>query len=102
MELHDQKFPLIKYCMMNDLSISHLQRIGDVLSNKYKSSFQCTFRSSDPVYRIKNPIMLPSDRSFEAALIYFATDNYLVNIDSHNQNFYYSADKGITWKNIKQ
>ena len=85
---------------MNDSTISHLQHIGDVLSNKFKCSFQGTFRSSHPIYSLPKPITLPKNRNFEAALIYFATDNYLVNIDIHNQNFIYSSDQGKTWKTI--
>lgn len=87
--------------MTDEASISHLQRIGDVLSNKFKASFQGTFRASNPVYTIPRPITLPKNRNFEAALIYFATDNYLVNIDASNQRFVYSVDKGTTWKTIK-
>src|SRR5829696_524180 len=86
--------------VMNDSAISQLQHIGDVLSNKFKCSFQGTFRSSNPVYSLPRPLTLPRNRNFEAALIYFATDNYLVNIDTHNQKFIYSSNKGTVWKTI--
>lgn len=87
--------------MSDETTISHLQHIGDILSTKFKASFQGTFRASNPVYTLPRPITLPKNRTFEAALIYFATDNYLVNIEVSNQQFIYSTDKGATWKTIK-
>jgi hypothetical protein len=87
--------------MADEASISQLQHIGDILSTKFKCSFSGTFRASNPVYSLPRPITLPKNRNFEAALIYFATDNYLVNIDENNQLFIYSIDKGVTWKTIK-
>jgi hypothetical protein len=82
-------------------TISKLQHIGDVLSNKFRCSFNGTFRASNPVYNLPRPLTLPKNRNFEAALIYFATDNYLANIDKSNQQFIYSTDSGKTWKTIK-
>jgi hypothetical protein len=87
--------------MHDETSVNRLQHIGDILSSKYKASFQGTFRASNPVYVLPKPLILPKNRSFEAALIYFATDNYLVNIDETNQQFIYSTDKGATWKTIR-
>ena len=46
-------------------------------------------------------LTLPKNQNFEAAMIYFATDNYLANIDENNQQFIYSANGGKTWKTIK-
>jgi hypothetical protein len=85
---------------MNESMLSHLETIVDVTSVKFKKQFQGTFRAQNPIYKIRKPITLPKNRNFEAALIYFATDNYLVNIVSNNQNFIYSSDKGRTWKTI--
>jgi hypothetical protein len=52
------------------------------------------------VYTLPRPLILRKNRNLEAALIYFATDNYLVNIDESNQRFIYSPDNGVTRKKI--
>lgn len=81
--------------MNNDDALAKLQLIGDVLSNKFKCLFQGTFRSSNPVYSLPKPITLPRNRNFEAALIYFASDNYLVNVHEHNNKFRFHIGKEV-------
>lgn len=85
---------------MNDQTLSQLQHIGDILSSKLKRTFQGTFRASNPVYRLPEPFILPKNRSYESGLLYFATDNYIINVDKHSQKFYYSVDKGTKFKII--
>jgi hypothetical protein len=79
----------------------YLSKLSDTLCNKFKCSFSGTFRASNPVYTLPRPLVLPKNRNFEAALIYFATDNYLVNIDENNQRFIYSTNSSETCKTIK-
>jgi hypothetical protein len=85
---------------MNDVMIEKLETIADSMNNKFKCGIQGTFQSSKPYYRLMSPIILPKNRTFEAALIYISTDNYLANITNDNNKFIYSTDFGDKWKTI--
>lgn len=86
--------------MSESETISKLQNVVDILSDKFKCSFSGTFKASNPVYNLPKPLTLPSNRKYEAALLYFAGDNYLPNVDNTNNRFTYSSDRGTTWKTI--
>jgi hypothetical protein len=83
-------------------SLEKLKDINDTLNYKFKCSFQGIFKSSDPVYKVPNPVYLPKNRNYEAAMIFYSTDNYLENIspNKNNNKFHYSPDKGVTWQTI--
>jgi hypothetical protein len=85
---------------MNDSAVEKLETIADSINNKFKCGFQGTFKSSNPYYILKSPIILPKNRNFEAALIYISTDNYLANITSSNNKLIYTTDAEATWKTI--
>ena len=87
--------------MFNENIFSELQKVNSSLNNKDTFSIDCVVPSNNPVYELPTPINLHGQKN-RAALIGFSCDNYFENINEelNNQKFYYSTDKGITWKEI--
>ena len=89
--------------MIKNDSVLELQKLNNILNTKYTCCFNGVFNLSDPVYILPQPKILPSGRNYRAAMIYYSCDNYFENIspELNNNYFYYSSDKGRTWKDIK-
>jgi hypothetical protein len=82
--------------MLNEKMINELQK----LNNKESYGFHIVIKSSDPIYYLPKPLILSQDKKYEAAIIYYSSDNYFENIDTTNNKFYYSTDKGKTSEEI--
>jgi hypothetical protein len=87
----------------NESMLTELQKMNNVFNTKDSFGLHPVFKSTDPVYTLPQPISLPSGRKYRAALIDFSSDNYFENInpDLKNDKFFYSTDKGVTFKEIK-
>jgi hypothetical protein len=68
-----------------------------------KDSFSLIWSSSKTKFNVdySPPIELKKDRKYELALINLETYYTFPNIDSSNNIFRYSMDKGKTWKLIE-
>ena len=88
--------------MNNDVMVSELQKMNNVLNTKDSFGLHPVVKSTEPFYFLPDPITLPAGRKYRAALIDFSSDNYFENINSHleNDKFFYSLDKGVTSKTI--
>jgi hypothetical protein len=89
--------------MSNDIMVAELQKMNNVINTKDSFTINCVVKSTEPIYNIPRPISLLSGRKYRAAVVDFSSDNYFENINStlKNNTFFYSVDKGTTWKTIK-
>ena len=84
------------------------QKLQELIDSLNASKFEETFRleSIDPDSHIlkttlENPIQLNPKRHYNAGLWYFTVFNYIINIDSTNNIFKYSNDRGTSWHTIE-
>ena len=59
-----------------------------------------TDTKSDFTFNLLPPINLKQDTEYEAALMSINLYNSIPNLTHESNNFKYSSDNGITWKNI--
>ena len=77
------------------------QCIRTVSEPKKSYNLIVTGNSSHIETRYDPPIYLEKDKSYELALVNLETYFSFPNIDTDNNTFRYSADKGDTWKEVK-
>jgi len=89
--------------MNNDIMVSELQKMNNAINTKDSLTINCVVKSTEPIYDIPQPRTLLPGRKYRAAVVDFSSDNYFENINVvlQNNNFFYSVDKGTTWKTIK-
>jgi hypothetical protein len=89
--------------MNNDIVISELQKMNNAINTKDSLTINCVVKSTEPIYDVPQPRTLLPGRKYRSAVVDFSSDNYFENINVvlQNNNFFYSVDKGTTWKTIK-
>ena len=85
---------------MEDRIHDRLQELSDIISTKHSSYHIFTSRKTSFDTKFETPLELNPNRSYEVALQYFSTSNFLTNITAENNRFVYSNDGGKNWLTI--